>query len=202
LPAAAQDQSVVVPVERIHAEMTAEDPHTALRADVLLAVAAAGHDPAELRAAEAAGRGVDLAEVAPALLPASDFYARHAPAIEARLDQEIARGGFADLPSYIASWQSGRPAGGGLHDTEQAIVEHIVGGVIAEADTDGRDLRDAQRIWQRAADRAALREWSGALERGDVELAAPRTAAEQQLELGLRVDDEVDAGHDAEQEVG
>jgi hypothetical protein len=182
--------------------MAAEDPHAALRADVLLAVADAGHAPAELRAAEAAGRGVDLAEVAPALLPASDFYARHAPAIEARLDRDIARGGFPDLPSYLASWQSGRPVSGGLHDTEQAIVEHIVGGVVADADTDGRDLRDAQRMWQRAADRAVLREWSGALERGDVELTAPRAAAERQLELGLRVDDEVDAGHETEQEVG
>jgi hypothetical protein len=106
------------------------------------------------------------------------------------------------LPSYIASWQSARPASASLHDTEQAIVEHIAGGVIAEADTDGRDLRDAQRMWQRAADRAALREWTAALERGDVELTAPRAAAaEQQLDLGLHVDDEVDAGHDAEQEV-
>ena len=144
-----------------------------------------------------------LADVAPALLPASDFYARHAPAIEARLDREIAAGGFADLPSYLASWPNGRPATGSLHDTEQAIVEHVVGAVLTESDASGRDLRDAQRMWQRAADRAALREWSGALERGEVELAAPHAATpERQLSLGPLVDDEVDAGHDAEQEVG
>jgi hypothetical protein len=202
LSAAAENQRVVVAVERVRAEMASEDPHAALRADVLLAVAAAGHVSAELRAA-AAGRGVDLAEVAPALLPASDFYARHAPAIEARLDREIARSGFADLPSYVVSWPWGRPASASLHDTEQAIVEHIIGGEIAGADGDGRDLRDAQRLWQRAVDRAALREWSGALDRGEVELAAPRAAAAgQQLDLGLHVDDEVDAGHNADQEVG
>lgn len=202
LRAAAQDERVAVPAARIQAEMTTEDPHGALRAEVLLAVEAAGHSPAELRAA-ATGRGVTVAQVAPALLPASDFYARHAPAIEARLDREIARGGVADLPSYIASWSSGRPAGSSLHETELAIVEHVVGGVIAETDAGGRDLHDAHRMWQRAADRAALREWSDALERGDIELVAPRAAAaEQQLELGLPVDDEVDAGHDAEQEVG
>jgi hypothetical protein len=62
----------------------------------------------------------------------------------------------------------------------------------------GRD--DSLLIFGR---QAVLREWSGALERGDVELAAPRAATpERQLDLGLLVDDEVDAGHNAEQEVG
>ena len=80
-------------------------------------------------------------------------------------------------------------------------MEHVVGAVIVEADRDGRDLRNAQRMWERAADRAALREWSGALERGDIELAVQHAAApEQQLDLELRVDD-VDAGHEAEHEV-
>jgi hypothetical protein len=43
LSAAAEDAATVV-TERIQAEVAAEDQHAALRADVLLAVAAAGHD--------------------------------------------------------------------------------------------------------------------------------------------------------------
>ena len=38
-------RAATVVTERIQAEMAAEDKHAALRADVLLAVAAAGHDP-------------------------------------------------------------------------------------------------------------------------------------------------------------
>ena len=194
LSAAAEDRRAVIVTERIQAEMIADDRHAALRADVLLAVTADGHDLGGVR--ELVSRhGVDLGEVAPALVPASDFYARHAPAIEARLDREIVAGGFKDRPSYVASWRWGRPASASLPDTEQAIVEHVVGAVIVEADRDGRDLRDAQRMWERAADRAAVREWSGALERGDIELAVQRVAApEQQLDLELRVDGDVDAG--------
>jgi hypothetical protein len=61
--------------------------------------------------------------------------------------------------------------------------------VIAESDANGGDLRDAQRMWRRAADRAAPREWGDALERGDVELAAHHAVAlERQLDLGLHVD--------------
>jgi hypothetical protein len=147
LNAGAEEHLGQAATERIQAEMIAEDPHAALRADVLLAAEAAGHDLAKLR--EFAGRGqVALAEVAPALLPASDFYARHATAIEARLDREIAAGGFADLPSYLASWPSEGPVTGSLHDTEQAIVEHVVGALITESDASGRDLRDAQRMRQ------------------------------------------------------
>ena len=155
--------------EVIRAEMAAEDPHAALRADVLSAVVAAGHDPAELRR-EIELHGVDLARLAPALAPASDFYARHTPAIEARLDRDITTGGFRDLPSYVASWQWGRPATASLHDTEQALVEHVVGEVITSVDDGGRDVREAHRMWERAADRAAIREWIAALERGDLEL--------------------------------
>lgn len=190
--------------EVIRAEMAAEDPHAALRADVLSAVVAAGHDPAELRR-EIELHGVDLSQMAPALVPASDFYARHTPAIEARLDREITAGGFRDLPSYVASWRVGRPATASLHDTEQALVDHVVGDVIASADDGGRDVREAHRMWERAADRAAIREWSAALERGDLELGVEQLRGqEQQLELGLHVDVEydADAGHDAEQEVG
>lgn len=190
--------------EVIRAEMAVEDPHAALRADVLSAVVAAGHDPAELRR-EIELHGVDLSQMAPALVPASDFYARHTPAIEARLDREITAGGFRDLPSYVASWQVGRPATASLHDTEQALVEHLVGDVIASADDGGRDVREAHRMWERAADRAAIREWSAALERGDLELDVEQLRGpRQQLELGLHVDVEhdVDAEHDAEQEVG
>jgi hypothetical protein len=193
-----------VSADGIRAEMVAEDPHAALRADVLSAVTAAGHNPAELRS-EIEQHGVDLARMAPALAPASDFYARHTPAIEARLDREITAGGFRDLPSYVASWQWGRPATASLHDTEQALVEHVVGDVITAADDNGRDVREAQRVWERAADRAAIREWSTALERGELELDVEQLRGpEQQLELGLHVDvdDDVDAGHDAEQEVG
>ena len=202
LSAAAEDRRAVIVTERIQAEMIAEDRHAALRADVLLAVTAAGHDLGGVREL-VSRRGVDLGEVALALVPASDFYARHAPAIVARLDREIVASGFKDLPSYVASWRRGRPASASLHDTEQAIVEHVVGAVIVEADRDGRDLRGAQRMWERAADRAAVREWSGALERGDIELAVQRVATpEQQLHLELGVDRDVDAGHESEQEVG
>ena len=66
-------------------------------------------------------------------------------------------------------------------------------------------MREAHRMWERAADRAAIREWSDALERGDLELGVEQLRGpEQQLELGLHVDVEHDgdAGHDAEQEVG
>lgn len=185
----------------IRAEMAREDPHAALRADVLSAVTAGWHDPAQLRS-EIAQRGVDLGRMAPALAPASDFYARHTSAIEARLDREINAGGFADLPSYVASWGTGRPATTSLHDTERAIVEHVVGDVIASADDGGRDVREAHRMWERAADRAAIREWSAALERGDLELAVDRVDGPQ-LELGLHVDDAVvDGDREAEQEVG
>lgn len=47
-------------------------------------------------------------------------------------------------------------------------------------------------------------EWSAALERGDLELDVKQLRGpEQQLELGLHVDveNDVDTGHDAEQEV-
>lgn len=185
--------------EVIRAEMAAEDPHAALSA-----VVAAGHDPAELRR-EIELHGVDLARMAPVLAPASDFYARHTPAIEGRLDREITAGGFRGLPSYVASWQWGRPATASLHGTEQALVEHVVGDVITSVDDGGRDVREAHRMWERAADRAAIREWSAALERGDLELDMEQLREpEQQLELGLHrdIDDDVDAGHDAEQEVG
>jgi hypothetical protein len=201
LSAAAEDRRAVIATERIQAEMIAEDRHAALRAEVLLAVTAGGQDLGEVR--ELVSRhGVDLGEAAPGLVPASAFYSRHARAIEARLDREIVAGGFNDLPSYVASWQSGRPASASLHEAEQAIVEHIVGAVIVEADRDGRDLRNAQRMWERAADRAALREWNGALERGDIKLAVqPATAPGRQLDPELRVDHKVDAGHEAEQKV-
>ncbi|HEY3630592.1 MAG TPA: hypothetical protein VGL21_06815, partial [Jatrophihabitantaceae bacterium] len=87
-------------------------------------------------------------------------------------------------------------------DTERAIVEHVVATVITSADAGGRDLREASRMWERAADRAELREWSAALERGDIELAVDRAASpERQLDLELHVDDNVDAGYHAEQEV-
>jgi hypothetical protein len=123
----------------IRAEMVREDPQAALQADVLSAVTAAGHNPATLRT-EIEARGVDLGRIAPALAPASDFYARHARAIDTRLDREITAGGYADLPSYVASWGAGWPATATLHDAERAIVEHVVGDVIASADTGGRDV--------------------------------------------------------------
>lgn len=67
--------------------------------------------------------------------------------------------------------------------------------MLHEVDDDHAALRDAERMWERAADRAAIHEWSNALERGDIELAVERAGApEQQLELGLRVDDDVDVG--------
>lgn len=128
----------------IRAEMAAEDPHAALRADVLSAVVAAGHDPAELRS-QIEQHGVDLTRMAPALAPASDFYARHTPTIEARLDREITAGGFRDLPSYVAYWHWGQPATASLHDTAQALVEHVVGDVITSVDDGGRDVRAAHR---------------------------------------------------------
>lgn len=188
--------------DAIRSEMSREDPHAALRADVLSAVTAAGHDPVQLRA-EIEARGVDLQRMAPALVPASDFYARHASAIEARLDREITAAGFDGLPSYVASWRTGRPATASLHDTEQALVEHVVGDVIASVDADGRDVREAHRMWERAAHRAAIREWSAALERGDLELAVDSVdGPERQLELGLHIDDAVVDDRRAEQEVG
>ncbi len=75
------------------------------------------------------------------------------------------------------------PSGvGSLHDIERAIVER-------------ERSRPARRAAAVGARRAALREWSGALERGDIELAVPRAAQpEQQLDLGLHVDYDVDAG--------
>ena len=188
--------------DAVRAEMAAEDPHAALRAEVLLAAHAAGIDLVE-RQQVVEWHGLDLANVAPALAPASDFYARHQHAIHALLDREIAAGGHTDLPGYIASWRWGRPTTPSRHDTEQAIVEHVVADVISNAEDIGGDLRDAQRRWERAADRAAIREWSTALERGDLELAADRVdIAEQQLDLGWHVDDDIDAGQDAEQEAG
>ena len=48
----------------------------------------------------------------------------------------------------LASWPSEGPVTGSLHDTEQAIVEHVVGALITESDASGRDLRDAQRMRQ------------------------------------------------------
>jgi hypothetical protein len=58
-------------------------------------------------------------------------------------------------------------------------------------------------MWERAAHRAAIREWSAALERGDLELAVEGVDGPQ-LELGLHVDDAVvvDDIRQAEQEVG
>jgi hypothetical protein len=82
--------------DAIRAEMAVVDLHAALCADVASAVAAAGHDPAVLRS-QIERHGVDLTRIAPALMPASDFYARHALAIEAYLDREIAVGKFDDL---------------------------------------------------------------------------------------------------------
>jgi hypothetical protein len=89
LSAAAEDRRAVIVTERIQAEMIAEDRHAALRADVPLTVTAGGHDLGEVR--ELVSRhGVDLGEVAPALVPASDdIHARQTPAIEARPDCEI-----------------------------------------------------------------------------------------------------------------
>jgi hypothetical protein len=59
-----------VSADVIRAEMATEDAHAALRADVLSAVVAAGHDPAELRG-EIEQHGVDLTRMAPALRPAA-----------------------------------------------------------------------------------------------------------------------------------
>ena len=201
---ASEQTTTTLSAEAIRAEMAAEDPHAALRADVLSAVVAAGHDPTELRR-EIELHGVDLARMAPTLAPASDFFARHKPAIEARLDREISMGGFQDLPSYAASWQSGRPATASLHDTERAVVEHVVGDVITSADDRGRDVREAHRMWERAADRAAIRGWSDALENNNnLELDVHRIdGPERQLELELHADDAAaEDGRRAEQEVG
>ncbi|WAX58526.1 hypothetical protein M6B22_07110 [Jatrophihabitans cynanchi] len=195
-------EPMAVSADAVRAEMIAEHPQAALRADVLTAVAAAGYDAPQLRG-EVERHGVDLAQIAPALLPASDFNQRHAAAIDATLDREIAAGGFDGLPSYMAAWRHARPATMSLHDTERAIVEHVVAGVITSSDPGGADARAADRMWQRAADRVALREWSAAHR----ELEAPVDRVdgpERQLELGLmHFDDAVaETGHDAEQEVG
>ena len=48
LSAAAEHRRAVIATKRIQAEMAAEDQHAALRADVPLAVAAAGARPGEL----------------------------------------------------------------------------------------------------------------------------------------------------------
>lgn len=194
-------QTAAVNADAIRAEMVAENPLGALRADVLSAVSAAGHDPAELRQ-EIDMHGVDLARVTPTLTPASDFWARHALAIEAYLDREISAGGFRDLPSYVASWQHDRPVSASLHDTEQALVAHVVGDVIISADDAGQDLRDAHRLWERAAGRVAIREWSAASEHDELEPTVDRLAEEQQLELGLTVGEGADAAYAMDQEVG
>jgi hypothetical protein len=78
--------------------MAAEDQHAALRADVLLAVAAAG----TTWRAEPGGRprGVDLGVTAPPLVPTSDFGNRHARD-RGLLDREITAGRFKDLPSHV-----------------------------------------------------------------------------------------------------
>jgi hypothetical protein len=197
-------EPMAVSADAVRAEMIAEDPQGALRADVLTAVAAAGYDAAPLRS-EVERHGVDLAQIAPALLPASDFYQRHGAAIDATVDSEIAAGGFDGLPSYMAAWRHARPATMSLHDTERAIVEHVVAGVITSSDPGGADARAADRMWQRAADRAAVREWSAALEHGELEAPVGRVdGPERQLELNpLHFDDAVvETGHDAELEVG
>jgi hypothetical protein len=93
-------RAATVVTERIQAEMAAEDQHAALRADVLLAVAAAEARPGEQSQVVAARRGVDLGEVAPALVPTSDFYNRHVRD-RCLLDREITAGRFKDLPSYV-----------------------------------------------------------------------------------------------------
>lgn len=185
--------------ERVLDEMIAEDPHAALRADVLLAVSAAGRELSELQEA-IARHGVDLRAMAPDLVPASDFYARHAPAIEARLDREILAGGYADLPSYVAAWPQNRPLTRSLHDTEQALVEHVVGSIVLAANPDRSDLHDATRMRERATDRAELREWSAAVERGELTLL-PSPAAGTRLELNLEVDHDVEPSYAADREV-
>jgi hypothetical protein len=125
LSAAAEDRRAVTATEWILAEAIAEDRHAALRADVLLAVTAGGHDLGEVR--ELVSRhGVDLGEVAPRLVPASAFYARHAPGIEAHLDCETVAGGFKDPPSYVASWRWGGAQDAGANVLDVAEFELAV----------------------------------------------------------------------------
>ena len=124
IPALASSRSrepMAVSADAVRAEMIAEHPQAALRADVLTAVAAAGYHGTALRG-EVERNGVDLVQIAPALLPASDFYQRHTAAIDAMLDRKIAAGGFDGLPSYMAAWRHARPVTVSLHDTERAIV--------------------------------------------------------------------------------
>lgn len=100
---------------------------------MLLAISAAGYDLAELQQTIRRD-GVDLRAVSPALIPASDVYARHTVAIEARFDREITSGGYRDVPFYVKSWTRNQPTSPSLHDTERALVEHVVESVVLAAD--------------------------------------------------------------------
>ena len=181
-----------VGADKVWAEMVADNPQAALRAEVLLAVSADGHDLAELQQTIRRD-GVDLRAVSPALIPASDVYARHTVAIEAWIDREISSGGHRDLPSYVMSWTRNQPTSPSLHDTERALVEHVVESVVLAADANGGDLHDAAIMWDRATTRAELREWTAAVESGQIDLgAAPTARPEQQLnELGFEMADAV-----------
>ena len=180
-----------VGAEKVWAEMVADNPQAALRAEVLLAISAAGHELAELQQTIRRD-GVDLRAVSPALIPASDVYARHTAAIEARLDHEISSGGHRDLPAYVMSWTRNQPTSTSLHDTERALVEHVVESVVLAADAKGGDLHDAASMWDRAATRAELREWTAAVESGQIDLgAAPTARPEQQPELASEMVDAV-----------
>jgi hypothetical protein len=200
-PARVQSERYLGGDAAVAAEMTREHPAAALRADILLAIAAAGHDLVTARDMIARA-DFDPVRLAPALGGASEFYARHAPIIQAQLDREIRDHGHRDLASYLLTWRQ-PPETASLHDLEHAVTAHTIAQVIGELTGDGQDeLRAAQRMWDRAVARTAAREPNPTPEPDRLEPSIDRRAEEPELELDWEIDDDIDNEYGgAEQEV-